>query len=92
MSMTPFGDGEVSPSMCLVRRHPEDMAKDPNIVLALLALQRAISRIRYIEENEMGIAEFRECFPSVIDELNKATSYLNTPRVSSPKPPIFFDN
>ena len=46
MSMTPFGDGEVNPSMCFVRRHPEDMAKDPNIVLALLALVFFASVVR----------------------------------------------
>jgi hypothetical protein len=68
------------------------MAKGSDIVLALLALERAITKLRYIEENQMGIAEFWESFPSVIDELNKATYYLNTQRISSAKSPIFLAN
>jgi hypothetical protein len=65
------------------------MAKDPDIVLAL---ESAITKLQYIEENQTGIAEFREPFPSVIDELNEATCYLNTQRMSSANSPIFLDN
>jgi hypothetical protein len=68
------------------------MAKGSDIVLALQALERAITKLRYIEENQMGIAEFWESFPSVIDELNKATYHLNTQRISSAKSPIFLAN
>jgi hypothetical protein len=52
------------------------MAEDPNIELALLALQRAVSWMRFIQESEMSIVDSREYFPSVLLELDKSNDYL----------------
>jgi hypothetical protein len=52
------------------------MAEDPDIELALLALKRATLWMRFIRESKMSIADFREYFPSVIQELDKSHDYL----------------
>jgi hypothetical protein len=74
------------------------MPKDQNIPselhaeLALLALQRAICRIRFIEEKEVSLSEFRTRFPAIVDELNEATyclSQLNDPLTAKP---LFLNN
>jgi hypothetical protein len=59
------------------------MAKENNIPshihaeLALLALQRAIAEIQFVEEIDISISDFRECFPAILDDLNEATYYLS---------------
>lgn len=74
------------------------MAKEHNIPshihveLALLALQSAISEIRFIEESEISISEFRDRLPCVLDELNKATYYLSNLKNPSTPTPIFSNN
>jgi hypothetical protein len=53
-----------------------DMAEDPNIELALLALKSATFWLRTIQEGETGIAEFRVYGLSVIAKLDEANDYL----------------
>jgi hypothetical protein len=63
-----FGEQEMS-----------DIAEGHNIhvELALLALQGAMSEIRFIEENEINTSGFRDRFPVLLNELNKAVYYLS---------------
>jgi hypothetical protein len=47
-----------------------------DVELALLALESAISGIQFIDENDFSTAEFRDCLPAVLEQLNNATYYL----------------
>jgi hypothetical protein len=58
---------------------------------AFRALQRATSAMRFIEENEISVSQFRESFPVIWDDLNKATHYLSCVDPSRPTP-IFLYN
>ena len=68
-----------------------DMAKEQNtpshvnLELALLALQTAMSGIRLIEQNDIT-SEFRGRLPAVLDELSKATYFLN--KLKTPSKPM----
>ena len=62
-----------------------------NLELALLALQTAMSGIRLIEQNDIT-SEFRDRLPAVLDELSKATYFLNKLKTPSTSMPIFFNN
>ena len=59
-----------------------DMAKEHkvpshiDVELALLALESAISGIQFIDDNDFTTAEFRDCLPAVLEQLNNATYYL----------------
>jgi hypothetical protein len=44
--------------------------------LALQALQEATSRVRFIEQNDFT-SEFRDHLPAVLQDLSKASYYLN---------------
>lgn len=56
-----------------------EIAKEHNVhvELALLALQGAMSEIRFIEENEINNSGFRDRLPVLLHELNKAVYYLS---------------
>jgi hypothetical protein len=75
-----------------------DLAKEDNIPshihteLALQALQSAIAGIRFIEQNDFSGSEFRGRLPAVLDELNKATYFLNRLKALSTRTPIFLNN
>jgi hypothetical protein len=61
-------------------------------MLALAALERATAELRFIEENAISISEFRELFPAIWDDMNKATYYLNSLNNSSTKTVTFLHN
>jgi hypothetical protein len=56
-----------------------DIAKEHNIhvELALLALQGAMSEIRFIEENAINNSGFRDRLPVLLNDLKKAVYYLS---------------
>ena len=60
--------------------------------LASLALQKAITRIRFIEENEVSLSEFGNRFPAIMDELNKATYHLCQVNSPSTAKPLFLND
>jgi hypothetical protein len=60
--------------------------------LTLQALERAMSGIRFIQENDMSTSEFRDRLPEVLDELKKATYYLKHLRTPSTSTPMFLNN
>ena len=60
--------------------------------LALLALQRAMSGIRLIEENDIDASEFRAHLPAVLDELKKARYFLREVKAAPKSTPVFSDN
>jgi hypothetical protein len=74
------------------------MAKEQNtplhvhVELALLALERAMSGIRLIEENHTGTSEFCNPLPAVMNELNKATFFLRKVKTPSTPTPMFLNN
>ena len=61
------------------RTKMSDIAEEHNVhvELALLALQGAMSEIRFIEANEINNSGFRDRFPVLLNELNKAVYYLS---------------
>jgi hypothetical protein len=63
-----------------------------HIELAMLALQSAMSGIRFIEENDISLSEFRNIFPAILDELNRATYYLGNLTNRSLPTPVFLNN
>ena len=65
-----------------------DIPSHIHVELALLALEKAMSGIRLIEENDICIAEFRERLPAVMNELNKATFFLSNLKAPSKRTPI----
>ena len=74
------------------------MAKEQNtpshvhVELALLALERAMSGIRLIEENHTSTSEFHDPLPAVMNDLNKATFFLSKLRTPSTSMPMFLNN
>jgi hypothetical protein len=60
-------------------------------MVAFRALQRATTAIRFIEENDISVSQFREFFPVIWDDLNKATHYLSCLNPACLKP-IFLYN
>ena len=56
-----------------------DIAEEHNVhvELALLALQGAMSEIRFIEAHEINNSGFRDRLPVLLSELNKAVYYLS---------------
>ena len=60
--------------------------------LALVALQRAMSGIRLIEENDIDASEFRAHLPAVLDELKKARYFLREVKAAPKATPMFSDN
>ena len=74
------------------------MAKEQNtpshghVELALLALERAMSEIRLIEENHTSTSEFRDSLPAIMNELNKASFFLSELRTPSTSTPMFLNN
>jgi hypothetical protein len=60
--------------------------------LALLALQRALARLRLIEENVGSTPELQDQFIDVWDELNKVTQYLSSLNDCTTPVPIFLYN
>jgi hypothetical protein len=75
-----------------------DMAKEKYtpahicLELALLALQRAMSGIQLIEENDINASEFRAHLPAVLDELKKAKYFLREVKTAPKATPMFSDN
>jgi hypothetical protein len=57
-----------------------DMPKEESerIILALEALQRATSTIRFIQERDASNSEWLRISPSIAGELKKATEYLGS--------------
>ena len=47
------------------------------VEMALLALQGAMSEIRFIEQNAVNNSGFRDRLPVLMNELNKAIYYLS---------------
>jgi hypothetical protein len=60
-------------------------------MVAFRALQRATTAIRFIEENDISVSQFRESFPVIWDDLNKATHCLSCVNPAWPRP-IFLYN
>jgi hypothetical protein len=60
--------------------------------LAMLALQSAMTRIRFIEANDISLSELREFFPAVLEELYRASYYLSNLQNRSLPTPIFLNN
>jgi hypothetical protein len=60
-------------------------------MVAFRALQRATTAIRFIEENDISASQFRESFPVIWDDLNKATHCLSCVNPAWPNP-IFLYN
>jgi hypothetical protein len=48
------------------------------VMLVLVALQKATSSLRFIEENEISVSELRNLLPLIWDDLNRATHYLHS--------------
>jgi len=69
-----------------------DIPSHVHVELVLLALERAMSGIRFIEENDICISEFRKRLPAVMNELNKATFFLRELKAPSTSTPIFLSN
>jgi hypothetical protein len=62
-------------------------------MMALRSLERAIAGIRFIEENAISVSQFRELFPAIWDDLNKAGYHLRTVSDPSGGPrPMFVNN
>jgi hypothetical protein len=61
-------------------------------MMALRSLERAIAGIRFIEENAISVSEFRELFPAIWDDLNKAGHHLRTVSDASGPRPMFVYN
>jgi hypothetical protein len=61
-------------------------------MMALRALQSAISGLQLIEDNAISISEFRDLFPAIWDDLNKAEHYLSTLNDLSTPRPIYLHN
>jgi hypothetical protein len=51
--------------------------------LALKALQEAMSRVRFLEQNDIT-SEFRGHFPAILQDLNSASYYLNNLKTIMP--------
>jgi hypothetical protein len=66
--------------MCLEVETVGDTAREhtERVMLVLLALQKATSALRFIEENEISVSEFRNLLPLIWDDLNRATHYLHS--------------
>ena len=60
--------------------------------LTLQALERAMSGIRFIQENDMSTSEFRDRLPEVLDELKKATYFLKNLKNFSTLTSMFLNN
>jgi hypothetical protein len=60
--------------------------------LALQAIQRAMSGIRFIQETDMSISGFRDRLPEVADELKKATYFLKNLKNPSTLTSMFLNN
>jgi hypothetical protein len=60
--------------------------------LALQALERAMSGIRFIQKNDMSTSEFRDRLPEVLDELKKATYFLKNLKNFSTLTSMFLNN
>jgi hypothetical protein len=60
-------------------------------MVAFRALQRATTTIRFIEENDISVSQFRESFPVIWDDLNKATHYLSCVNPVWPKPSFLYN-
>ena len=60
--------------------------------LALLELQRAMSGIQLIEENDIDASESRTHLRVVFDELKKAKFFLREVKTATTSTPMFFDN
>jgi hypothetical protein len=71
------------------------MAKKQNVPshaeLALLAIKRASAGMRFIEENDISISEFRGWLKAVLDQLNEATYFLSKLQTST-STTTFLDN
>jgi hypothetical protein len=62
-------------------------------MMVLRSLERAIAGIRFIEENAISVSQFRELFPAIWDNLNKAGYHLRTVSDPSGGPrPMFVNN
>jgi hypothetical protein len=65
------------------------MAKEQDIPfhictqLALQAVQEATSRVRFIEQNDIT-SEFRDHLPAVLQDLSRASYYLNNLKAVTP--------
>jgi hypothetical protein len=77
--MGAFGEPLVNFLNSVWRTKMSDIAKGHNVhvELALLALQGAMSEIRFIEENEINNSGFRDRLPVLLNELKKAIYYLS---------------
>ena len=46
------------------------------LILAMQALQRATSGLLVVDEGNISISEWRKLFPIILQDVNKAKSYL----------------
>ena len=69
-----------------------DVPSRIHTALAMLALESAMSRIRFIEEKGISPSELREFFPAVLDELYRASYYLSNLQNRSLPTPMFLNN
>ena len=71
------------------QKRVDDMTKEQEIPshictqLALKALQGAMSRVRFIEQNDIT-SEFRDYFPAILQDLNSARYYLENLKTIMP--------
>jgi hypothetical protein len=61
-------------------------------MMALRSLERAIAGLRFLEENAVSICDFRNLFPTIWDDLNKAEHHLRILNSSSNRKSIFLQN
>lgn len=95
MGMGALGEPELNLRINFENEGCGDMANKhdiPSHIHVELALERAMSGIRLIEENDICISEFRERLPAVMNELNKATFFLSKLKNPATSTPIFLTN
>jgi hypothetical protein len=77
--MGPLGNLALALRMCLEVDTIGDTGREhtARVMLVLVALQKATSALRFIEENEISVSELRNLLPLIWDDLNRATYYLH---------------
>jgi hypothetical protein len=61
-------------------------------MMVLRSLERAITGLWFLEENAVSTRDFRDLFPFIWDELNKAEYYLRILNNSSSPRPMLLHN
>jgi hypothetical protein len=88
--MTVFGEPDLNSCGDMAKEHK--IPSHINVELALLALQDAVSAVRFFEETEITISELQDRLPVLLNDLSDATYYLTTLKDTVPTEPPFLNN